>query len=319
MDCPLATRGSPLDGVTLFSYTAYGLNISSALALPELVPAEGTADLIVRFGKVELAHLDPSASGCIRATSGEVHLFWKEAGAFLVRDGREIVVDPAPGIDERILRLVVLGPGLGALLYQRGWLTLHASSLDVGGEAIAFLGEKGEGKSTMAAALCARGHRLVADDVTAVRVTDVGDPSVCPGYPQLKLWPDAVASLGENPDTIPQLVPVAQKRACRLITGFAMKPLPLRRIYVLGGGDSPEITSLEPQEALVQLIRHTYGRELLQAVETRSHFLRCTSVVNKVTINSLNRPYTLSRLSAVARLVEEDLAHGGERDVLDVC
>jgi hypothetical protein len=304
----------------MFSYTAYGLKINSALALPELMPAEGRADLIVRLGKVELANLDRSASGCIRATSGEVHLFWKEAGAFLVRDGREIVVDPAQGIDERILRLVVLGPGLGALLYQRGWLTLHASSVDVGGEVVAFLGEKGEGKSTMAAALCARGHHLVADDITAVRVTDVGDPSAYPGYPQLKLWPDAVASLGEDPDTIPQLVPVAQKRARRVTTGFAIKPLPLRRIYVLGGGDSPEITPLRPQEALVQLIRHTYGRELLQAVESRSHFLRCTRVVNKVPINSLNRPYTLFGLSDVARLVEDDLAHGGgERDVHDVC
>jgi hypothetical protein len=315
----LLARGSPLDGVTLFSYTAYGLNISSALALPELVPAEGPADLTVRFGKVELAHLDPVASGCIKATAREVHLYWEEAGTFLVRDGCEIVVDPAPGIDERIVRLVVLGPALGALLYQRGWLTLHASSLDVRGEAVALLGKKGEGKSTMAAALCARGHRLVADDVTAVQVTGIGDPSVYPGYPQLKLWPDAVASLGEDPDMIPQLVPIAQKRARRVTTGFAVKPLSLRRIYVLGGGDIPEITSLKPQEALVELIRHTYGRELLRAVETRSHFLRCTSVVNKVPINSLKRPYSLSRLSEVARRVEDDLAHGDERDVLDVC
>ena len=30
----------------MFSYTAYGLNISSAFALPELVNAEGTAELI---------------------------------------------------------------------------------------------------------------------------------------------------------------------------------------------------------------------------------------------------------------------------------
>jgi hypothetical protein len=308
-----------VDGVAVFSYTAYGLNISSSIALPELMPAEGTADLTVRFGTVEQVHPEISASGCIRATAEHVHLFWEEAGAFLVRGGREIVIDPAPGIDERVLRLVILGPGLGTVLYQRGWLTLHASSVDVGGEAVAFMGEKGEGKSTMAAAMCAKGHQLLADDVTAVQLTGAGDPSVYPGYPQLKLWPDVVASLGEDPDTLPQLVPIMQKRTRRVIREFAVEPLSLRRIYVLGSGDAPEIRSLKPQEALVELIRHTYGRELFPAVATRSHFLRCTSVVNTVPVNSLKRPYSLSKLSDLARLVEEDLTYSAERDILDVC
>jgi hypothetical protein len=303
----------------VFSYTAYGLNISSALALPELVNAEGTAELIVRFGRVERALSEASASGCVRATAEEVRLYWEEAGAFLVRGGREIVIDPAPGVDERILRLVVLGPGLGALLYQRGWLTLHASSVDVEGEAIAFVGEQGEGKSTMAAAMCAKGHRLLADDITAVQATGTDGPCVYPGYPQLKLWPDAVRSLGEDPDTLPQLVPIMQKRGRRVIKAFAAEPLSLRRIYVLDGGDVPEIRALKPQEALVELLRHTYGRDLFRAVETGSHFLRCTSVVNKVPVNGLRRPYSLSRLSDLVQLVEEDLGYGTERNILNVC
>lgn len=303
----------------MFSYTAYGMNISSALALPELVNAEGTAELIVRFGRVERARSEASASGCVRATAEEVLLFWEEAGAFLVRGGREIVIDPAPGVDERILRLVVLGPGLGALLYQRGWLTLHASSVDVEGEAIAFVGEQGEGKSTMAAAMCARGHRLLADDITAVQATGTDGPCVYPGYPQLKLWPDAVHFLGEDPDTLPQLVPIMQKRGRRVIKAFAAEPLLLRRIYVLGGGDVPEIRALKPQEALVELLRHTYGRDLFRAVETRSHFLWCTSVINKVSVNGLRRPYSLSRLSDLVQLVEEDLGYGTERNILNVC
>jgi hypothetical protein len=308
-----------LDGVAVFSYTAYGLNISSALALPELVNAEGTAELIVRFGRVELARSEASASGCVRASAKEVQLFWQEAGAFLVRGGREIVIDPAPGVDERILRLVVLGPGLGTLLYQRGWLTLHASSVAVDGEAIAFVGEKGEGKSTMAAAMCAKGHRLIADDITAVQNTDAHGPCVYPGYPQLKLWPDAVRSLGEDPDALPQLVPTMQKRGRHVIKAFAAEPLSLRRIYVLGGGNVPEIRVLKPQEALVELLCHTYGRDLFRAVETRSHFLQCTSLVNKVPVNGLRRSNSLSRLSDLVQLVEEDLGHGAKRNILNVC
>lgn len=301
----------------MFSYTAYGLNISSALALPELVPTEGSADLAVRFGRVERARPEALESGCVRATAEEVHLFWEEAGAFLVREGREIVVDPVPGVDERMLRVVVLGPALGALLYQRGWLTLHASCVEVEGGAVAFIGEKGWGKSTMAATMCARGHRLVADDVTAVRVDGASRPTVYPGYPQLKLWPDAAAFLGEDPDELPQLVPIAQKLARRALREFSTRPLPLRCVYVLGGGDVPEIRPLDPQEALIELIRHTYGRELFRAVGTRSHFLRCTGVVNEVRISSLKRPSSLSGLSDLARLVEGDLEQGVEQRALD--
>jgi hypothetical protein len=70
---------------------------------------------------------------------------------------------------------------------------------------------------------------------------------------------------------------------------------------------------------LVELLRHTYGRDLFRAVETGSHFLRCTSVVNKVPVNGLRRPYALSRLSDLVQLVEEDLGYGTERNILNVC
>lgn len=93
----------------------------------------------------------------------------------------------------------------------------------------------------------------------------------------------------------------------------------LRRIYVLGGGDVAKIRALKPQEALVELLRHTYGRDLFRAVETRSHFLWCTSVINKVSVNGLSRPYSLSRLSDLVQLVEEDLGYGTERNIQNVC
>jgi ABC-type glutathione transport system ATPase component len=74
-------------------------------------------------------------------------------GAFLVRGGREIMIDAVPGVDARTLRLSLLGPALALVLHQRGRFVLHASTVAVAGSAIAFLGEKGWGKSTIAAAL----------------------------------------------------------------------------------------------------------------------------------------------------------------------
>jgi hypothetical protein len=294
------------------SYLAYGLGIQSALSLPELVPGKA-GDVVIRLGKVDRLPPEAISAGVYsEATTREVYLFWEEVGAFLVRRGHEIIVEPAPGIEERALRLMVLGPALGVLLHQRGRLVLHASAVAIDGGAVAFLGGPGWGKSTTAAALHAQGHGIVADDVTAVRL-DTDCPTVSPGFPQLKLWPEAaISSLGDDLQTLPRLHPELDKRARHVARAFPSATLPLRRIYVLAEGESQGIEPLQSQEALVELIRHSYVSALLQAAKASSHFLQCSSVVETVPIRCLRRPRSLPDLPVLARLVEEDLAQSQE-------
>jgi hypothetical protein len=244
----------------------------------------------------------------------EVYLFWKDAGKFLVRRGCEIVVEPAPAAVDQVLRLFILGPALALLLHQRGRLVLHASSVVVAGGVVAFLGESGWGKSTMAAALHSRGHSLVADDVTAVQVeVDNGSPTVVPGFPQMKLWPESITTIGDIPETLPRVEPDWDKRAHRVDRGFSSSPVPLHRIYVLAEGQANEVEPLGPQVALVELIRHTYAAALLDTMGTSQHFLQCATIVNKVPIARLRRSWSLSTLPDVAGLVEEDAEQNAER------
>ncbi len=290
------------------SYVAYGLGIQSVLPLPELVAGEAAADVVVRLGEVDRLPPDGTGAGVYsEVTDEEVYFFWEEAGAFLVRSGREIIVEPAAGVEERVLRLFILGPALGVLLHQRGWLVLHASAVAIDGETVAFLGGTGWGKSTTAAALHARGHGIVADDVTAVRL-DTERPMVSPGFPRLKLWPEAAISVGDDPQALSRLHPDLEKRARPVTQGFSSASLPLRRLYVLAEGESQRIALLQPQEALVELIRHSYVSRLRQAAETPAHFLQCSKVVKTVPICRLSRPRSLPALADLARLVEEDLA-----------
>ena len=90
----------------------------------------------------------------LRGAPGLVRFRWPGVGACEVRDGREIAVDPAPGVDADLLSTYLLGPALGVLLHQRGGLVLHASAVTVGGGCVAFLADAGWGKSTLAATLC---------------------------------------------------------------------------------------------------------------------------------------------------------------------
>jgi hypothetical protein len=296
----------------LFCYTAYGLGIHSFLPLPELVAEEGKADVVFRLGKVNGSNLPTiDEARRFKATSEEAYYFFDGAGRFLVRAGQEVMVDPSPDADERVVRLCLLGPIVALILHQQGRLILHASAVAVDGKGVAFLGGQGWGKSTMAAALHVHGHDMLADDVTALQM-DSTYPMVLPAFPQFKLWPDSITALGNAPETLPVLHPDLSKRAFHVTSGFVHAPLPLRHIYVLARGENLEIESLGPREALVELIRHSYaarfGEQLLQATGIETHFKQCARLIQNVRLSRFRRPASLSVLDEHVNMLKNDLS-----------
>jgi hypothetical protein len=292
----------------MFSYSVCGLGIRSVVPLPELVETKIQADVVIRWGKVDAqpeARRD-NESGFF-ANREAVCLFWKDIGAFLIRGGSEIIVDPAPKVGQQVLRLFLLGRVLGTLLHQRGLLVLHASAVSANGSAIAFMGGKGWGKSTLAGAMYEVGHSIVADDVVAIRVDSFGTARVFPGFPTLKLWPEAAAFLGYSVEALPRLHPDYEKRARAARRGFSPAPLPLNAIYVLDEGDQLEVTTLGPKEAFLELVRHSYAAKLLEATGTASqHFRRCDELVRSVSIRRLKRTSSLQELPDVTRFLMEE-------------
>jgi len=264
---------------------------------------------MVRFGKVGRGLVGSLALGNgVRATAGEANLACPGVGRFLVRAGREIVVEPSAKATEEALRAFLLGPVLAVALHQRGRLVLHASAVALDGGAVAFLGGSGWGKSTLAGALYRRGHRLIADDVLAV--SDAADgPCAWPGIPQLKLWPDTAAALGDAVEPLPRLEPRRDKRVRAARERFAAGPLPLRRIYVLARGSRHAIAPLHPQQALVEILRHSYAARLLRAGGAATHFAQCARVAGVVPLARLEARQSLPELPALAQFIEEDCGH----------
>jgi hypothetical protein len=295
-------------------YWAYGLGIHSALLLPELVAvAKVHVDVVIRLGKVEHPRSDRcSAGSCFHPSDREAFFFWEGIGSFLVKDGVEITMEPSSGIDERLIRLPLLGTILAVLLHQRGLMVLHGSAVAIGGEVVAFVGPKGRGKSTTAAMLYGRGHRLMADDILAVSICDGHEPEVIPGFPQFRLWPEAAACLlGKESEFLPHLVSGYDKRSRRLGDDFSQTPVRLGGICALEEGPTMRLTPLAPQDALIQLIANTYvarfGRQLLTGDNARSHLRHCTNLAGQVPVYRLERPNSLAVLAATAQMVEEHM------------
>src|SRR5882724_8544688 len=123
---------------------AFGLRIHSEIPLPEAPNTEGKSEVTIRFGKVEKPAGDDTAR-TYAVYREQIRVFWRGVGTFSIRSGCEVVVDPELGAEAAVLRLYLLGPVLGILLHQRGFLVLHASVVSIAGAVVGFLGEKGWG------------------------------------------------------------------------------------------------------------------------------------------------------------------------------
>jgi hypothetical protein len=311
----------------VFFYSLYDLRIGSMLKLPELMAVsphlKEEIDVMVLLKSAPTEQTPPHSSGLLESEEFEngaklqpmaqasescTSLEWDEAGRFVVRDGREITIHPHEGVEERVLRLFLLGPVFGALLHQRGVLVLHASVVVIGEEAVGFLGGSGWGKSTMAAAFHNSGHTVVTDDQAAIEVREnqTGDQVlVLPSLPQLKLWPESAAVFQDDLSTLPHLHPSHDKRARRLRDGFATAAVPLSHIFVLHYGEHLANEPLSRREALVELMAHSYCAAIIEPQDAPTHLKQCAQIAAKVPVSRLTRPRSLERLSELVQFVQD--------------
>ena len=295
------------------NYHAFGLGIESQLRLPELKVGVAAPEVTVRFGNILLGDGVGLESGsireqCVKARQDEVQVFWKGEASFLMRHGREIIVQPEENVPESVLRMGVLGPGIAAILQQRGHLVLHASAVVIGGRAVGFVGWKGRGKSTTAASLFVRGCPLLTDDLLALN-GEVGKPILAhPSLAQFKLWPDsAETALSEAAETLPRLHDAYEKRAKSVVNGFAPEPVPLAAIYVLGLGSEPAVHRLSPQESFREIVSHTfcarYGNQVFAGSVGATHLQNVARLIANVPVFRLERADSLRKLQLFADFV----------------
>ena len=288
-------------------YKAYGLVIQSPIPLTEFVstlPAE--PDVVVNYG------LTPHWSTHVREKKDhleihgdEAHFWFLDTAAFTVVGGREIIVSPAREAEESLLRLYIQGMMMAMILHQRGSCVLHASVVQIGDVAVAFLGQIGAGKSSTTAALCARGYTLVADDNAAIQLDSIG-PKVVPAYPHLKLFPAIATELGFAGDSLKDLHSSQRKQAAVIEPAqFAILPLPLHHLYILRRGCKRSLVRLSALETLSELICHSVPTRWGHPGDERQ-LRRCSAIAERVPAYNLETFSDLSSLSAFVDAIKND-------------
>ena len=307
----MINRSDPVAGGAVeYRYVAYGVRVGSWHPLAPLVAVEGDEepDVHVRRGVLDELPFEVRDGFQTHVAPDEIWIRHSQVGTFLARQGREIVVDPLPDVEERVVRSYVVKAALAAVLLQRGKLILHASGAAIGGAGVAFVGASGMGKSTTSAALHARGHPVIADDLLGVDVRSAGGPMALPGFPQMLLLPESAAALGCDPGSLPRVSPDSDKFKFDAPQGFSLEPVPLRRVYALADAERDAIEPLDGREAVATLVAHTFGIFAFGQGATPAHFLLCAELVKRVRVRRLARARQLDRLTELTRLVEEDLA-----------
>lgn len=295
----------------MHTYAAFGLLIDSALPCPELREASGPADITIRYGELPRS-LDAARTeaGYYQARPGALLFAIDDVARFLVCDGREIVIERALGAADEDVRLFLLGTAFGALLHQRDTLALHASAIAVSGRCVAFLGDRGAGKSTLAAAFQRKGAQILTDDVCAVQFDPEGRPSVVPGYPQAKLWADALRRLEMEPESLRRVRAHEDKRVLPTHASFSEAPRPLTRLYILEPADTSDIslTPLTGPDKFTALQTHTYRPQFLEGLDVRvPHFRAATRLAAQLPMVRVVRPVQEFMLDELVALVQQDL------------
>jgi len=292
------------------AYRVFGLTVRSEIPLPELLPApEGAeADVVITLGR--LPAIEGEIPENFAATDAGGVLNVAGAGRYLIRGGREILVEPDPAGSERHLRLYLLGSAFGAILHQRNLLPLHSNAMEIAGHAVAFLGASGAGKSTMAAWFHDRGYPVLADDVCVVTLGSDGAPLAHPGIPRLRLWRDALEASGRDVEDHEHAFDDADKYNVRTRTSDAGSPLPLAAIYLLDRPDSGAlelaITGLQGLDAIEALVANTYrGAYLVEMGATQRHLLQCVELTGQVPVFRTARVWGTDAFAEQARLLEE--------------
>jgi hypothetical protein len=296
-------------------YTVHGLHIASEIEFPELHPGfqQRPFDIRIRLGSVRLDQAE-AAPGVSDLFVGHdtVLLFVPEIARFAIAGNTDVTVEPDSGADMAVVRLFLFGSVMGLICHRRRLFPLHASAVAIEDAAIAFCGPPGAGKSTLAAHCVDAGAQLVADDILVVDVNSQRCVIAQPGMPKLKLWRDALESLGRSTTGLAPDWARAEKFHVPSDNFIVERQVRLVGIFILDNDEEAGagvLTPLSGTTAAWELIRNTYRVEYLDALGRRSdHFAECARLAGLLPVAKLARRRDKGQLNATAAMLVSQLA-----------
>jgi len=297
----------------MYTYSAYQFILSSELLLPELSSVNDSigkkhSPLSLVFGHARRESV-PNAriQGLYYHIQPEA--CWLEIPnitRFLIKQGRQIIIEPFSGIDEESLRLFLYTICIPLVLIYHNYFLLHGSAIHWGEQGVAFLANFGQGKSTLLASFLKRADCFLSDDICVL----TQDGVILPGLPFLQLREDAIKKLDIDSTRLKLIRPRVQKWWVSAQQVLPSQPVLLKTAYMINPTNRPDVqlTPLVGLRKVQYLKKYTYqplfvrglGKELF-------YFHQCAALAARITANFVERAKQGLSWHDFANLMEQDL------------
>lgn len=309
---------------SLFYYLAYGLCLQSSWPLP-LPKAEHDSATITlgsapaSFFIEAVQQLDLKVDGSkwfyhFRLDNRVDYLLWPNLFEFIISaDGQQIWGRILQSGSLEMFQTYLLGQVISFSLIKRGVEPIHSTAIVIDGEAVAFLGDSGYGKSTLAGAFLQAGFKLLTDDILVIN-NHQQVFMAHPGPPRIKLFPTVAKILLDeniigskmNPDTTKLVLPLPPEQS-------SQNAVPISRIYAIeppnleSPSDSIAIHPLSQRQACMKLIENTYNTVSVGLDRQKQLLNSSSQLATGLSIKSLSYPRDLSRLTEVIEIIQADV------------
>lgn len=237
------------------------------------------------------------------------YLRFPDLADFMIPAGeQEIICYPAVGTNQSTAEHLFLNQVLPLKLSQNGALVLHGSAIDANGDALAFVGASGRGKSTLAASFAVNGFPLLTDDGLVLNETATSF-QVVPSHPSIRLWEDSQIAL--DLEHVTNALPVMFTTKSRLLAGTEIaackNATPLKRIYFLGNGTSDEVSirQMFGSEITLALIKHSFLLNVRDRATLTNHFNGLASLTELPIFFELDYPRNFDTLPHIRNTILE--------------
>ncbi len=234
---------------------------------------------------------------------------WPDSLTLRVDPGEAPSLTVHPDAEPAFVEKLRNGPVRALLRHLEGKITMHGATIAWGAEALCLLGDSGQGKSTLSAALCLHhGATLLGDDVAHLE-RDGEVVWVTPAFEDHSLTAEACLALG-----IP-VVTDARREKTPAPASRRTEPAELRAFVVLAfGGEAPSLTRLSGFRALGPVVSGMARFVLDDPAITARDLAAAAELARAVPVYELSRPRDLSRVAecmgALRSLLVEGEPHG---------
>lgn len=266
-------------------------------------------------------------SACTRVQSPfdvPPYLIWEEAGdiwaqfyrtdeGYLFRliglsdfmisfDGQHCKAYPVPGLDADTLDHIFRHQVRPLLWNRQGKLVFHASCVEIGGNAYAFMGDSGLGKSTLATAFAQRGYPFLTDDGLLVG-TRGSDFYAFPNDAIIRLWQASSEAL--LPVDHPLAAPISYTdklgALCSEQLPHCDKPLPLKAVFILenNGVEEMNMTTISGAKKHTSWANYSFNLDVWDKEAMSQNFDQIAHISNQVPSYSLDYPRAFAQLDRI--------------------